>query len=75
VYRIKGDEFSVPSLLGVPPDSEIAKEFDNSSMAIFRLAPADYHRFHCPIDGEIVSEPHHIDGNYYTGEHRANLNL
>ena len=24
-------------------------------MAIFRLAPQDYHRYHCPVDGKVVS--------------------
>lgn len=65
-FWIKGDEFSVPSLLGVPKDSDIAKEFTNCALSIFRLAPADYHRFHCPIDGIVDSTPHHIDGQYYT---------
>jgi len=39
--------------------------FIGSSVAIFRLAPADYHRFHSPIDGE-VGEVVHIPGQYYT---------
>jgi phosphatidylserine decarboxylase len=64
-FWIKGREFTIPNLLGVPPDSEKAKIFDGSSLAIFRLAPSDYHRFHCPIDG-TVGDIVHIPGQYYT---------
>ncbi len=35
-------------------------------MGYFRLAPADYHRFHSPIDG-VVGEVVDIPGQYYTG--------
>ncbi|KAF7798967.1 hypothetical protein EIP86_010196 [Pleurotus ostreatoroseus] len=66
-FWIKGNLFNVPDLLNVKPDSEIAKTFENASLAAFRLAPADYHRFHCPIDGAI-GETVDIPGQYYTGE-------
>ncbi|KAI0073588.1 hypothetical protein K474DRAFT_1649364 [Panus rudis PR-1116 ss-1] len=64
-YWIKGNNFTIPNLLGVSPDSEQAKIFGDGCLASFRLAPADYHRFHSPIDatvGEIVDIP----GQYYT---------
>ncbi|KAF7370638.1 hypothetical protein MSAN_00696800 [Mycena sanguinolenta] len=64
-FWIKGRNFTIPNLIGVDPSSEKASIFDNSSLAIFRLAPADYHRFHCPIDC-IVGETTHIPGQYYT---------
>jgi len=64
-FWIKGRNFTIPSLLGVPADSDQALAFNGSSLAIFRLAPADYHRFHSPIDGE-VGEIVHIPGQYYT---------
>ncbi|KAJ7115920.1 phosphatidylserine decarboxylase-domain-containing protein [Mycena epipterygia] len=64
-FWIKGRQFTIPNLLGVPPDSEKASVFDGASLAIFRLAPSDYHRFHCPIDG-TVGEITHIPGQYYT---------
>ncbi|KAJ3745744.1 phosphatidylserine decarboxylase-domain-containing protein [Lentinula detonsa] len=64
-FWIKGDEFSIPNLLQVPVDSPTAIEFDGASLAIFRLAPADYHRFHCPIDG-VVGEITNVPGQYYT---------
>ncbi|KAJ3995608.1 phosphatidylserine decarboxylase-domain-containing protein [Lentinula boryana] len=64
-FWIKGDQFSIPNLLQVPVDSPTAIEFDGASLAIFRLAPADYHRFHCPIDG-VVGEIMNVPGQYYT---------
>ncbi|KAI0343419.1 hypothetical protein BDW22DRAFT_1373312 [Trametopsis cervina] len=62
---IKGSHFDIPTLLGVAPDSDKAKLFAEASLGVFRLAPADYHRFHTPIDltfGETVDIP----GQYYT---------
>ncbi|CCM06055.1 uncharacterized protein FIBRA_08302 [Fibroporia radiculosa] len=64
-FWIKGNAFTIPSLLGVPPDSEQARAFDGASVASFRLAPADYHRFHSPIDG-LVGKITDIKGEYYT---------
>ncbi|KAF9077969.1 phosphatidylserine decarboxylase-domain-containing protein [Rhodocollybia butyracea] len=64
-FWIKGGQFSISTLLQVPTNSPTAIEFDGSSVAIFRLAPADYHRFHCPIDG-VVGDVTHVPGQYYT---------
>ncbi|KAF9978526.1 hypothetical protein BGZ73_001945 [Actinomortierella ambigua] len=61
-FWIKGTTFTVPKLLD---DAELAKKFDGGSLAIFRLAPQDYHRFHIPVRGRL-SEPKKIDGQYYT---------
>ena len=65
-FWIKGAEFTIPHLLGVPPDSDTAQAFAGASVASFRLAPADYHRFHSPLDG-TVGEITDIPGQYYTG--------
>ena len=51
------------------------KDFDGSSMAIFRPDLADYHQLRCPVDGELMSESYHIDGDYYTGECRVSLHV
>ncbi len=64
--RIKGNRFTIPGLLGVAPKSEEALMFENGSVAICRLAPQDYHRFHSPIDG-VVGDTTDIPGQYYTG--------
>lgn len=51
-YWIKGYGFTLALLLG---DVDLAKQFDGGSIAIQRLAPQDYHRWHSPSDGTVVS--------------------
>ncbi|KIK50764.1 hypothetical protein GYMLUDRAFT_182269 [Collybiopsis luxurians FD-317 M1] len=65
-FWIKGAQFTIPNLLQVPQDSPTALQFDGSAIAIFRLAPADYHRFHCPIDGVVGDIITNVPGQYYT---------
>jgi phosphatidylserine decarboxylase len=60
---IKGHNFSLRHLLD---DEQLANEFDGGSIAVFRLAPVDYHRFHSPISGQIGSQMKKITGTYYT---------
>ena len=61
---VKGREFSIERLLGkaYPED---AHRYKNGGLAIFRLAPQDYHRFHIPVDG-VIGTPKTIEGEYYT---------
>jgi len=47
---IKNEQFTIAKLMGSAP-----AEFDEGSMAIVRLAPQDYHRFHSPVGGFITS--------------------
>ncbi|CAE6532114.1 unnamed protein product [Rhizoctonia solani] len=61
---VKGKHFSVPELLGDVKLSE-AKFGTNPSLAIFRLAPADYHRFHTPCAG-VFTAPTSQGSKYYT---------
>lgn len=61
---IKSRSFTIEKLLGDESKSSTA-HYDDCSIAIFRLAPQDYHRFHSPVDG-IVQEPVYIQGEYYT---------
>lgn len=65
-FWIKGDEFSIPSLLGLDPTDPFCEALSGGSLAIFRLAPADYHRFHSPVDGRVLAEHRDIPGQYYT---------
>ncbi|TID28384.1 hypothetical protein CANINC_002562 [Pichia inconspicua] len=58
---IKGSGFSVSKLLGKTPKNQ----GEEHAIAIFRLAPQDYHRVHCPLNGKIV-KINHIHGTYYT---------
>lgn len=70
-FWVKGRRFGVRSLLGDdagPPDAGGADEacrFSGGTMAIFRLAPQDYHRFHAPLGGRVLSL-RHVDGQLFT---------
>ncbi|KAH7884251.1 phosphatidylserine decarboxylase-domain-containing protein [Phlebopus sp. FC_14] len=61
---IKGREFTVARLLGDAYREE-AERYAGGALAIFRLAPQDYHRFHVPVDGTI-GRMSYIPGEYYT---------
>ncbi|MCO5590555.1 hypothetical protein L7F22_044526 [Adiantum nelumboides] len=61
-FWIKGRKFSVKGLLG---DEVLANDFEGGSLAIFRLAPQDYHRFHMPING-VIGKNIMIPGHLYT---------
>ncbi|PVG04437.1 hypothetical protein CPB86DRAFT_803843 [Serendipita vermifera] len=62
-FWVKGKKFTVPELLG---SAATAQRFGhNPSLAIFRLAPQDYHRFHAPVTGTIESIAT-LPGDYYT---------
>lgn len=52
VFSVKNTEFSVGDLL---KDRELAKQFQNGTALIFRLTPANYHRYCYAADGNIVS--------------------
>ena len=51
-YWIKGYGFTLEKLLG---SADLAKKFDSGSMVIARLAPQDYHRWHSPVSGKVLS--------------------
>jgi len=46
---IKGTNFTPQKLMG----ENIS--FDNNSLLVFRLAPQHYHRYHCPVNGRVLS--------------------
>src|SRR5947207_12050565 len=56
----QGDEFTTGRLIG---DDKLAASYNQ--LAIFRLAPQDYHRFHAPADA-VVGKKKDITGNLYT---------
>ncbi|CAO1622139.1 unnamed protein product [Sympodiomycopsis kandeliae] len=62
---IKGKKFSLPALLD---DVHTANSSfpPGSSLAIFRLAPADYHRYHAPVGPSVAGPTKHIQGTYLT---------
>jgi phosphatidylserine decarboxylase len=53
-------------------NDELAKDYEDGSVAIFRLAPQDYHRYHAPAacTVETINE---IPGTYYTGRSEYNI--
>lgn len=58
---IKGTEFSVTSLLQC--DKKTANRYQNGAVCIARLAPQDYHRYHFPIQGDIMAI-NRIEGDF-----------
>ena len=61
-FFVKGSEFTLEEFFN---DKDLAKKYEDSTFVIIRLAPADYHRFHFPVGGEI-SEIKKISGDYYS---------
>lgn len=61
---IKGRDFTVAKLLGDRYKDQ-APKYVGGALAIFRLAPQDYHRFHSPVDG-VIGPMTYISGEYYT---------
>ncbi|CAF0766457.1 unnamed protein product [Didymodactylos carnosus] len=59
---IKGQRFSLKHLFN---NEEMAETFKGGSLAVFRLAPVDYHRFHSPVTG-IWGKEEKLSGTYYT---------
>lgn len=59
---VKGKKFSLEKLLG---DSKLAHKYAHGSLAIIRLAPVDYHRFHFPFNC-VPSESTLINGPLYS---------
>lgn len=63
---IKGRQFSLAGLLADnSPYQELASQFDDGCMMIFRLAPQDYHRFHFLTKAKLVSITD-VPGRLYT---------
>jgi len=78
-FWIKGDEFSIPTLLNLDASDPLCAPFEGGSLAIFRLAPSDYHRFHSPIDATLIGNARDVPGQYYTvnpqAVNQANLDV
>lgn len=61
-FTVKGQKFSLFEFL---QSQEGSSRYGDGSMAIIRLCPSDYHRFHFPCDG-MPSKPHLINGPLYS---------
>ncbi|HNW60056.1 MAG TPA: archaetidylserine decarboxylase [bacterium] len=57
---VKGKAFTVEALLGGD-----AVPFHGGSLAVVRLCPADYHRFHFPCDGRVADQKR-IRGRFHS---------
>lgn len=61
-FFVKGSSFNLQAFLG---DKQLAQKYEGGSMAIIRLAPVDYHRFHFSAAGTIGASKL-IKGHYYS---------
>jgi phosphatidylserine decarboxylase len=61
-FWVKGKKFSLEELL---QDAPLAKRYAKGAMAIARLCPVDYHRFHFPCDS-MPSPARLINGPLYS---------
>lgn len=53
IFYVKGKNYDLNDLLG---KEEIASRYLNGKYIVFYLSPADYHRFHSPIDAKVVKQ-------------------
>ena len=61
-FQIKGKTFNLRNFFG---NMELTNRYKDGSMAIIRLCPSDYHRFHFPCDGS-VTKPKLINGPLFS---------
>lgn len=61
-FVVKGQEFSLATFVN---NSALAARYREGSMAMVRLCPSDYHRFHFPCDG-IASKAQLVNGPLYS---------
>ncbi len=61
-FIVKGEKFCIPTLLD---DPKLAEKYSQGSMAIARLCPSDYHRFHFPCTG-MAGPTQLINGHLYS---------
>jgi phosphatidylserine decarboxylase len=62
---LKGYAVDYDQLLGGLSVTGYRNYFLNSAVVIARLAPQDYHRFHSPVSGTVVSI-HRLGGSYWS---------
>lgn len=61
-FIVKGYQFDLKSYL---QNDSLSHIFSDASLFIIRLCPTDYHRYHFPVNGDIVYSKE-IDGDYYS---------
>ncbi|KAJ9118162.1 hypothetical protein QFC22_004066 [Naganishia vaughanmartiniae] len=70
-FWIKGREFSIPELLGHDERFAALQDDGGCMLAISRLAPQDYHRFHSPVEGVVQCIKDIEDLNVFTKNKRS----
>ncbi|MGG0657588.1 phosphatidylserine decarboxylase [Rummeliibacillus pycnus] len=53
IFYVKGKTYDLKDLLG---KEEIVNRYLNGKYIVFYLSPADYHRFHSPMDAKVASQ-------------------
>jgi len=61
-FYIKGEKFNLKNFF---ESDALAEKYNEGAMAVVRLAPTDYHRFHFPVKGYVL-ENQRIEGFYYS---------
>jgi phosphatidylserine decarboxylase len=67
---LKGTPIDLPELVGHDFRYLLSSELQNPAIAIARLAPNDYHRWHMPARAQLVKRTL-LDGTYYSVSPRA----
>ncbi|MDM5249407.1 MULTISPECIES: phosphatidylserine decarboxylase [unclassified Lysinibacillus] len=52
-FLVKGKPYALQDLLG---NTERAAQYTDGHFIVFYLSPADYHRIHSPIDGQVLRQ-------------------
>ena len=61
-FIVKGYKFNVEEFF---QNASLAERYKGGSLMIIRLCPTDYHRYHFPISGRVISDSL-INGDYYS---------
>ena len=61
-FYAKGQSFDIATFL---QNSAYARRYEKGAMALIRLCPSDYHRFHFPVDA-VASKPFLIRGPLFS---------
>lgn len=52
-FLVKGQHYSLADLVG---DQALAEQYQNGKYAVLYLSPADYHRIHSPVNGNVKKQ-------------------
>ena len=61
-FKVKNTTYTLDTLIN---DKDLAEEYYNGDLLIFRLSPEDYHRYYYFDDGETI-DSYKIKGKYHT---------